>query len=204
MSAQPVYKQQYTLEEYIELEKNSDEKYEYFDGEVFAMAGGSPDHARICANLNAMLQQKLRGGNCEAFNSDLRIKVPSARPYRYPDVTVVCGEQQYEEIHGLQALVNPVLIVEAPFSSTAAYDLNEKFIAYRSIESFREYLLISQTRPHVIQYVRQPGGKWLRGDVSGLESEIALESIEVTLSLREIYERVKFQLQPKEGRLPPT
>ncbi len=193
MSAQPVYKKHYTLEEYIELDKNSDEKYEYFDGEVFAMAGGSPDHARIGGNVYATLQQKLRGGNCEAFNSDLRIKVPSAQPYRYPDVTVVCGEQHFEDIQGLQALVNPVLIVEVLSSSTAAYDLDDKFIAYRSIESFREYLLVSQTRPHVIHYVRQPGGKWLRGDIGGLENEVAFESIEVVLPLREIYERVNFQ-----------
>jgi Uma2 family endonuclease len=183
MSAQPVYKQQYT----------SDEKYEYFDGEVFAMAGASPDHARIGGNVYALLQQKLRGGNCEAFNSDLRVKVPSAQPYRYPVITVVCGEQHFEDIQGLQALVNPVLIVEVLSSSTAAYDLDDKFIAYRSIESFREYLLISQARPHVSHYVWQPGGKWLRGDIEGLDGEVVLESVPVTLQMREIYERVTFQ-----------
>ena len=193
MSAQPVYKQHYTLEEYIELEKNSDEKYEYLDGEVFAMAGSSPDHARISRNVCNRLTQKLGGRDCEAFPSDLRVKVPSAQPYRYPDVTVVCGEQHFEDIQGLQALVNPVLIVVVLSISTAAYDLDDKFIAYQSIESFREYLLISQTRPHVIHYVRQPGGKWLREDITELENEVALESVEVVLPLREIYERVNFQ-----------
>jgi Uma2 family endonuclease len=196
MSAQPVYKQQYTLEEYIELEKNSDEKYEYFDGEIFAMAGSSPDHARISRNVCNRLTQKLGDRDCEAFNSDLRIKVPAAPPYRYPNATVVCGEQRFEDIQGLQALVNPVLIVEVLSASTAAFDLDGKFRAYQSIEGFREYLLIFQTRPHVIHYVRQPNGKWLRGDIDRLDGEVVLESVPVTLSMREIYERVTFQATP--------
>lgn len=182
----------YTLEEYIELDKNSEEKYEYFDGEVFAMSGGSPDHSRISVNVCNVLTQKLRGGTCEAFNSDMRIKVPAAFPYRYPDVSVVCGEPIFEEIRGQVMLVNPILLVEALSPSTMAYDLNEKFTAYQSIESFQEYLLISQTRPHVIRYVRQSSG-WLRTEVDGLESEVRLESIAVTLPLGEIYERVNFK-----------
>ncbi len=185
----------YTLEDYIELDKNSEEKYEYFDGEVFAMAGGSPDHVRISRNVCNRLSQKLENRDCEAFPSDLRIKVPAAFPYRYPDVSAVCGEQIFESVLGQQMLVNPVLIVEVLSPSTAAYDLDEKFTAYQSIESFREYLLISQSRPHVIHYVRQSKGKWLRSEVDGLDNAVTLESIDVTLPLGEIYERVKFQME---------
>jgi len=186
-------KRRYTLEEYIELDKNSEEKYEYFNGEVFAMAGGSPDHARISLNVCTALIQKLRGRECEAFNGEMRIKVPAAFPYRYPDASVVCGAPIFDEIQGQVMLVNPILMIEVLSPSTAAYDLGEKFTAYQSIETFQEYLLISQDRPLVIQHVRQPKKKWLRTDIEGVDSEVAFESINATLTLREICERVNFQ-----------
>ncbi len=153
MTALP--KKKYTLKEYLELDKNSEERYEYFDGEVFAMAGGSPNHARISGNAYSALQAKLRGGRCEAFNSEMRIKVPTALPYRYPDASVVCGEPVFDEIDGQQMLVNPVLIVDVLSPSTAAYDLVDKSAAYQSIDTFREYLLISQGSPQIIQHVKQ-------------------------------------------------
>ncbi len=186
-------KKKYTLEEYLELDKNSEERYEYFDGEVFAMSGGSPSHARISGNAYSMLQAKLKGGRCEAFNSEMRIKVPKALPYRYPDTSVVCGEPVFDEIDGLQMLVNPILIVEVLSPSTAAYDLVDKFAAYQSIDTFQEYLLISQDRPHVIQHVKQSKRRWLRIEIEGIESEVWLESVNVTLNLSELYERVNFQ-----------
>jgi Uma2 family endonuclease len=187
-----IAKRKYTLEEYLELEKNSEERYEYFDGEVFAMAGGSPAHSRLGLKIGALFSQKLVGRECEAFNSDMRIKVPEAFPYRYPDASVVCGEPVFDEIGGQMMLVNPILIVEVLSPSTAAYDLNDKFTEYQSIDSFKEYLIISQDKPHVIHHVRQTKRKWLRTDIEGLDEEVTLESINVTLSLREIYERVKF------------
>jgi len=193
MAALPTRK--YTLEEYIELDENSEEKHEYFNGEVFAMSGGSADHARISGNVYSAIQQKLSGQSCEAFNSDMRLKVPAAFPYRYPDASVVCGEPAFEETRGQQMLVNPILIVEVLSPSTAAYDLGEKFTAYQSIETFREFVLISQERPHVIHHVYQAKNKWLRSEIEGLDSELTLESINVTLTLREIYQRVSFQTE---------
>jgi Uma2 family endonuclease len=194
MSALPIHKM--TMEEYIEFDKNSIDRYEYFDGEVFAMAGGSPEHTRIGGNVFGTLREKLRGTNCEAFTSDLRLKVPAALPYRYPDVSVVCGEAQYEELQGVKLLLNPVLLVEVLSSSTAEYDLGEKFTEYKSIASFREYLAISQSRPHVIRYFRQADGFWVRHDIEGLESEVLLESLNVTLLMSEIYERMNFGEKP--------
>jgi Uma2 family endonuclease len=188
-----VPEEKYTLEEYLELEKNSEERYEFFDGEVFAMSGGSPDHARLSGGVYALLDRELEDGDCEAFNSEMRIKVPTALPYRYPDVSVVCGEPVFEELDGLQMLVNPILIVEVLSPSTVAYDLGEKFTAYQSIETFREYLLVSQDRPHVIQHIKQARRRWLRIDIEGLDGEVTLESVGVTLSLRDIYRRVEFQ-----------
>lgn len=193
MSALP--KRLYTLEEYLELDRHSDERYEYFDGEVFAMAGGSLEHLRISKNITRHLENKLEGKPCEAFPFDMRVKVPTAPPYRYPDVTVVCGEPVMEDFQGLPLLVNPLLLVEVLSPTTKDYDRDEKFIAYQSIESFQEYLLVAQDRPHVTRYVRQADGQWLRADIIGLESSVVLVSLGVTLSLGEIYQFVKFPPQ---------
>jgi Uma2 family endonuclease len=183
--------QNMTIEEYIEFDKLSEERFEYFAGELFAMAGGSPEHSRICVAVSTALSNKLDGGPCEVFNSDMRLKVPLAQPYRYPDAVVVCGEAQFEMIQGVKTLLNPVLIVEVLSVSSANYDYGPKFIAYQSIESFREYLVIAQDRPHVIQHIKQPIG-WLRLDTIGLDSTVKLASIQAELSLREIYKRVQF------------
>lgn len=196
----PVPKKKYTLEEYLELDRNSEERYEYFNGEVFAMAGGSPSHARISLNVCTSLTQKLKGGRCEAFNSGMRVKVPKALPYRYPDVSVVCGEPIFDELDGQQMLVNPVLIVEVLSPSTAAYDMVDKFAEYQSIDSFQEYLVISQDRPHVIQHVKQSKRRWLRIEIEGMESEVKLESVNVILSLSGLYERVDFQASDRARR----
>lgn len=181
-----------TIEEYIELDKNSEERFEYFNGEIFGMAGGSPNHARIAGRVYATLEAKIAGKNCEAFNSEIRVKVPTDLPYRYPDVSVVCGKPIFELLHGVEILTNPVLLVEVLSPSTAAYDLDAKFTAYQSISSFREYLVIAQDRPHVIRHVRQPQGGWLRTEVNGLQNEVTLESLDVALPLSEIYARVQF------------
>jgi Uma2 family endonuclease len=191
MSALP--KTYYTIDEYIDLEKNSEERYEYFDGEVFAMAGSSSNHHRISGNAYEYLQRKLRGSSCEAFHSDMRVAVPAAFPYRYPDASVACGEPIFDEFQGQTRLVNPVLIIEVLSPSTENYDQGKKFTEYQSIESFREYLLVAQDRPHVIQYVKQSRRRWLRIEHEGLDGEVQLELLNVTLTLAELYERVKFQ-----------
>ena len=191
MTAVP--KKKYTLEEYLELDKNSEERYEYFDGKVLAKAVSLLNRVRICGNACSTIQQKLGHERCEVFSSLMRVKVPAAWPYRYPDASVVCGEAIFEDIGGQQMLVNPTLLVEVLSPSTAAYDLGERFTAYQSIDTFQEYLLISQDRPHVIQHVRQAKRKWLRIEIEGMDSEVTLESIGVTLTLREIYRRVKFR-----------
>ncbi len=190
MSAAPITKM--TVEDYIEFDKNSEERYEYFDGEVFAMAGGSPNHSRLSVDICNILSARLRRRECEVFNADMRINVPAAFPYRYPDASVVCGEPIFDEIQGQVRLVNPILLAEVLSPTTEAYDLGKKFTAYQSIESFREYLVIAQDRPHVIQYIKQSRRRWLRIEHEGLESEVQLESLNITLTLAELYERVKF------------
>jgi Uma2 family endonuclease len=141
MTAVPKHKM--TMEEYIEFDKNNEGRWEYFDGEVFDMAGGTLNHNKIIANILRHIGNKLEGTRCEALPPEMRLKVPKALPYRYPDVVVVCGEPIIEKIQGQEMLVNPRVIIEVLSPSTARYDYGPKFIAYRSIESFQEYLLVS-------------------------------------------------------------
>lgn len=117
--------------------------------------GASPVHEELVLHVGAEVKRKLRGRGCRVFGSNLRVKVPGYKPYRYPDVTALCGEPVYEDFYGLQVLVNPQLIVEILSPSTEAFDLNNKFTYYKSIESFSEYPLISQNAPHVVLYTKQ-------------------------------------------------
>jgi Uma2 family endonuclease len=126
----------------------------------------------------------------------MRVKAPTALRSRYPDLSVVCGEPIFELLQGQFMLVNPVLLIEALLPSTTAYDLGENFTAYQSIPTFGEYLLIAQTRPHVIRHHYQAPGQWLRTEVSGIENAVPLETLGLTLPLAEIYERVQFQPEP--------
>jgi len=195
MSALP--KHRYTLEEYLELDRNSDERYEYFDGEVVAMSGGRIAHSLIAGNINRALGNKLENRPCQVLTSDARIKVPAALPYRFADVVAVCGEPVIDEIGEMELLVNPLLIVEVLSKTTEAYDRGEKFSAYQSIESFREYLLVAQDRPHITRYVRQAPGAWLRTEAEGLEARLTLTSLDCELTLGEIYRQVTFQPRDK-------
>lgn len=188
----------YTLEEYIELDKNSEERYEFFEGavrsigEVYAMAGGSLNHGRIIANATYQLIKELDGKDCEVLPADVRIKVPAALPYRYPDISVVCGEAQIEEFAGQELLLNPVLLIEVLSPTTEAYDLGAKFTAYQSIPSFREYVVFAQNAARVVHHLRQPDNKWLRTDIIGIGSSVTLETLGITLALRDVYRRIKF------------
>ncbi len=180
-----------TLEEYIELDKNSEERLEYFDGQVVSMSGGSLSHNRIAINVITGLHSRSANRECSLLPADMRLKVPKAPPYRYADVVMVCGSPLIEKIQGLDVLVNPTLIVEILSDSTEAYDRGNKFLAYQSIESFEEYLLIAQDRPYVTHYLRQPDGHWLRSDIEGLEREIKLVTLGQSIPLREIYVNVE-------------
>lgn len=162
------------------------------------MAGSSLAHLRIGKNIARHLEKKLEGSPCEAFPFDMRVKVPTAPPYRYPDVTVVYGELIREDFQGLPSLVNPLLLVEVLSPTTEDYDKDGKFIAYQSIASFREYLLVAQDVPYVTRYVRQSDNQWVRSDFIGLENVVELKSLGVTLQLSEIYQAVQFA-SPEEA-----
>lgn len=190
MSTQP--HRRYTLEEYFTLELASEEKYEYFDGEVFNMSGGSPEHEDVIGNIYAVLKQHARAKGCRVFLSGLRIKVPSQPPYRYPDLTALCGTPQYERIGGLDALTNPSLIIEVLSPSTEAYDRGDKFTHYKSIESFGEYLLIAQHRPHATHYVKREDGSWSYEEVNDPAGSLRLETLDCEIEMRDVYDGIEF------------
>ncbi len=186
-----VLKQNYTLEEYFELDRSSDANFEYFNGEVFEMSGVLPNHAMIAMNLAEILNPAARKRNCRAFGANLRIKVPDLPPYRYPDLSVVCGETKFETIGGLECLTNPKMLVEVLSNSTASFDKGDKFKFYKSIESFDEYLLISQFEKLVTQYIRHNERFWLRGDFTEGET-MRLTTLDFDLNVDEIYQGVVF------------
>jgi len=190
MAANP--ERRYTLEEYFELERTSEERFEFWNGEVFCMSGASAEHERILRNMLVYLTQKIGGQGCEAFTSNLRIKVPSAPPYRYADLSALCGEAYFEEIGGVDALVNPQLLVEVLSPSTEAYDRGDKFTHYKSIPTLREYLLVAQHRPHVTHLYKQADGRWIYAEANDLEAALRLDSLNCELPLAEIYQGVSF------------
>lgn len=186
-------KRRYTLDEYLALERDSDARLEFWDGEIFAMNGGTLNHERVMTNLFDILRRRLSGGKCAVLSSNMQIKVPSAPPYRYADGSVVCGKVEVERFNGNDLLINPVLIYEVLSPSTEAYDRGDKFTYYKSIQSLREYLLIAQHRPHVTYYAKQNDGSWSYSEVNGLDGSVELPTLGSTLKLSDIYQNVEFE-----------
>ncbi|MBS1795049.1 MAG: Uma2 family endonuclease [Acidobacteria bacterium] len=184
-------KKKYTAEEYLALEEKAEFRSEYDDGVITAMAGGSLDHARIVANLSRSIGNRI-SGDCSALTSDLRVRVENYRKFYYPDVLILCGEPAFYEKRN-DTVTNPVLIVEVLSKSTEAKDRGEKMLAYRTLESLREYVLISQDKAVVEQYTKTAGGDWIHKATIGLKSRVKLESVGVELGLEEVYQRVKFE-----------
>jgi Uma2 family endonuclease len=187
MSAIPKHK--ITLEEYFELDKNAEGRFEYHDGFIVELSGVSIKHGDIEANLLTILKNKTVSRNCKINPANVRIKVPKLTTYRYADLSALCGERILEQIAGLDVLVNPALIVEVLSDSTASYDRGEKFTEYKSIESFREYLLVDQDKKFITLYTKYNEKFWFQSEY--FEGEIfKLESIEVELNVDEIYQGI--------------
>lgn len=182
----------YTLEEYLELDQNSDERLEYWHGEVFSMSGVGRNHARIEVNLTTRLTILLAGQRCEVFPANMRIRVPSLPPYRYADLSALFGEAQFEKIGGVDVLVNPSMIIEVLSETTEAYDRGEKFTHYKGIPSFGEYLLVAQNRPHITHLTRQPGGAWVYNEYNDPAATLELITLSCELKMTEVYENIAF------------
>jgi Uma2 family endonuclease len=175
--------------QYLKMERAAEFKSELRDGRAYAMAGASERHNLITGNTFVSLHNQLRGRPCRVYPSDMRVKAAAVGFYTYPDISVVCGRPEFTD-DTRDTLLNPTVIVEVLSPSTADYDRGEKFERYRQLPSLSEYLLVSQTRPLVEHYVRQPDGKWLLTEYRELSDVVELPSIGCRLALAEIYEQV--------------
>jgi Uma2 family endonuclease len=178
-----------TQQEYLAVERETEIKNEYFNGEMFPASGASRKHNLIVVNISAELGQQLKESPSEVYISAMRVKVSLTGLYTYPDVVVVRDEPIFEDAHD-DTLLNPTLIVEVLSASTAVYDRGQKFAHYRGIESLREYVLVSQDECRVEHFAKQSDRQWLQTVVQSLEAEVNLTSIQAVLRLREIYDRV--------------
>lgn len=184
-----------TEAEYLAIERKAEFKSEFFAGEMFAKAGGSPMHSLNATNLARVFGNALAGRPCVPFNSDLRLKVEATDLYTYPDLSVVCGPLKFAD-EGDDTITNPTVLVEVLSDSTEAYDRGKKFEHYRQIPSLREYLLVSQKEPRIEQFIYGNHGGWQLHEAAGPEAQLDLPSLKITIALAEVYANVKFEPSP--------
>ncbi|MDI6793593.1 MAG: Uma2 family endonuclease [bacterium] len=177
-------------EEYLAIERNAEHKSEYFDGEIFAMAGAGKRHNLIVTNIVRELSLQMKGRPCEVYSNDMRVKVSSTGLYTYPDVVVMCGTSQLEDDQQ-DTLLNPTVIIEVLSKSTESYDRGGKFAHYRRLETLAEYILVAQDKCFVEHYIRQPDNQWLLSEIGSLQDTVQLPSIKCSLALTEVYDKVE-------------
>ncbi len=188
--ASPATAAYYTAAEYLALERRATYKSEYVNGHIIAMSGASRRHNLIAANISRELSSQLRGRPCESYISDMRVRVSETGLYTYPDIVAVCGDIRFAD-EQTDTLLNPTVIVEVLSASTEAYDRGDKFAHYRRLASLHDYVLVSQDAVRVEHYVRQ-GEKWVLSEASLLTDTVSLASIQCTLVLEDIYDKVRF------------
>ena len=181
-------------QQYLEWERKAETKSEYVNGQIYAMAGVSRQHDSIASNIGAELRFHLKGRPCESHTSDMRVQVEDTGKYAYPDVSVVCGEAQFED-EEVDTLLNPIILFEILSPSTEAYDRGGKFAHYRRIPTLQEYVMVAQNQPLVEHYARQ-GEKWTLTEYRGFEATLELPSIQCRIPLTEIYDKVTFPPVP--------
>ncbi len=198
----PVQARRLTEAEYLEIERAAEFKSEFFDGEMFAMAGGTAEHSRIGTDLTTVFGNLLKGKPCLPYNAELRVKVEATGLLTYPDLSIVCGDLKFAS-RTKDTIVNPTVVVEVLSDSTEAYDRGKKFEHYRQIPSLQEYLLVSQKEPRIEQFVRQPDGRWLLNEAAGLDAKLSLPSLGITLGLAKVFANVSFIPTPIRSAAPP-
>lgn len=181
-----------TVEEYLAAEREAETKSEYVDGVVRAMTGARINHIRIVTNLTRELGNQLLSRGCDVLSNEMKVRMPDSRKFYYPDIAVVCGEPQFHD-ERRDIILNPLLLIEVLSKSTEGIDRGEKFHAYQQLASLQEYLLIAQDKPVVEQFLRRGDGKWTYTAVIGRESSLSLPSVECTLGLNAVYNRVDWE-----------
>lgn len=200
---------QYTLAEYLAFEEGSSIKHEYMAGHIYAMAGASPEHNQIAFNLTSIIGRQLQGVPCRGYSSDQKIRIEAADLNTYADVTIVCGEPQYQAEDRL-LLLNPRVVIEVLSPSTEAWDRGGKWTCYQQLTSLTDYLLVSQDRVQIEHYVRAPDGSWRYTRETGLKSIINVASINCRIALADVYAGIEvpppapprppIQIVPEVGR----
>ncbi len=178
--------QKHSVEEYLAREVESDIRHEYRNGAIIPMTGGTPEHNKIISALNALLWFALREQPYSVFMTDQRLWIPAVNLFTYPDGMVIADPIELKPGRK-DTVTNPVMLAEVLSDSTEKYDRGEKFEAYRSLSSLREYLLIDQARPHVEQFVKQSDHQWLFTEFDGLDARMQLASVPVELALKDLY-----------------
>ena len=187
----PRVRDKHTLAEYYAMLEGSERRWEFWDGEFLCMAGASPEHTIICSNVDTELAQSLKQKGCRILGSDTIVKTPSLPPFRFPDLTIVCGKLIFEPVDRFKALTNPIVLIEVLSTSTEHLDREPKRLAYQALPSVQEYLLIAQSVPHVTRFLRK-GRKWQRFEYGDMNAVIELSSVACELPLREVYRDVEF------------
>lgn len=180
-----------TSAEYLEIEREAEWKSEFYDGEMFAMAGVSLEHCVIVSNLVAALHSQMKGRPCNVYANDLRVKVQDNGLYTYPDVIALCDKPQLEDAN-MDTLLNPSVLIEVLSKSTEAYDRGKKFGLYRLLPTLREYVLVAQDEMKIEKFTLGDDGQWRFSEASGMDGVMRLEAINCTLPLAEVYEKVEF------------
>ena len=186
-----------SISEYKEIEEQSGVKHEYHNGEVFALAGGTINHTKICGNIYVVLRtnMKHKETQCEAFTSELKIFIEAKNSFVYPDATVVCGKQEVS-LKDEQAITNPILIVEVLSKSTAEYDRGDKFFMYRQLPSLIEYVLIEQEKYVVEVYTKQiDTDLWKISRYEGIDNTVSFDSLKINVPMADIYEGVAIDMK---------
>ena len=185
-----------SIAEYLERERHAEFKSEYFDGEIFAMAGGSLNHSLIAANLIREIGLALKDRQCIVATGDLRVKVDATGLYTYPDATIVCGDLEFDD-EKRDTVLNPTVLVEVLSESTEKYDRGRKSQHYRRIPSLKALVLVSHEDFHVEWYTRE-SDSWLLNERTGLDQELDIQSLGIRISLAEIYRDVAITPAPTE------
>ncbi len=190
MGAQP--KPYATVEQYLAIERVALQKSEYFNGEMFLMAGASERHNTIASNLNYELNRHFRKRGCRVYGSDMRIYTQTTGLFSYADAVVVCGKPEFYD-HEQDILTNPMLIVEVLSPATEHYDRGKKFELYKGLMSFQDYVLVAQEKASVEHWQKVGAGEWQRQEVVGVEGVLSIARYELSIPLAEIYLNVAFR-----------
>ncbi|MFO0811351.1 MAG: Uma2 family endonuclease [Gemmataceae bacterium] len=190
-----------TVAEYLAIEAKAETKSEFYDGEMFAMAGASPPHNFIKENLSVEVGSRLRGSRCRTLSGDQRVMIPRTGLYTYPDLVIVCGRPEFDPADP-NTLINPVVVVEILSPSTERYDRGAKFRQYQKLASVGEIVLVSQDQPLVQVFARQPDGRWLLTTFDDPSGEFSLTSVPVAVPLADVYRDVEWPDAPADNPPP--